>query len=80
MSEKPFQLDRAKYLEIAKSEGLAAALTALHRDSERMEFETFEGRDGYQAELYAYLEEVRTFSRELWRQSLGNTVSASPQT
>ena len=71
------KLERVKYLDILKSEGLPAALTALHRDSERMEFETFEGRDGYRADLYAYLEEVRAFSRELWRVSLGETPNAS---
>ncbi|MBC7385341.1 MAG: hypothetical protein H7301_04140 [Cryobacterium sp.] len=71
------KLDRVKYLDIVAAEGLPAALTALHRDSERMEFETFEGRDGYKADLYAYLEEVRAFSRELWRVSLGQIPSAT---
>lgn len=74
MSE--MKLDRAKYLDILKAEGLSAALTALHRDTERMEFETFEGRDGYDAKMYEYLEEVRTFSRELWRVSLGEQPQA----
>jgi hypothetical protein len=71
MSE--IKLDRAKYIEILNSEGLSAALTALHRDSERMEFETFEGRDGFKPQLFEYLDEVRAFSRELWRVSLGET-------
>ncbi len=66
-------LDRAKYLEILKSEGLSAALTALHRDAERIEFETFEGQGGFRPDLYAHLEEVRLFSRSLWRASLGET-------
>ena len=70
------KLDRAKYIEVLNSEGLSAALTALHRDSERMEFETFEGRDGFNPTLYAYLEDVRTFSRELWRVSLGEIPQA----
>jgi len=69
-------LDRAKYLEILKSEGLSAALTALHRDSEVMEFETFEGQGGFKPDQYAFLEEVRTFSRELWRVSLGEVPNA----
>lgn len=69
-------LDRAKYLDILKSEGLPAALTALHRDSEVLEFETFEGAGGYKPEMYAFLEEVRTFSRELWRVSLGEVPTA----
>jgi hypothetical protein len=70
------QLDRAKYLEILSSEGLSAALTALHRDTERLEFESFEGRDGWDPELYQYLEQVRAFSRELWRVSLGEQPQA----
>jgi hypothetical protein len=70
------KIDRAKYLEILKSEGLPAALTALHRDSEVLEFETFEGPGGYKPEMYAFLEEVRTFSRELWRVSLGENPTA----
>jgi hypothetical protein len=70
------KLDRAKYIEIVNSEGLSAALTALHRDSERMEFETFEGRDGFNPQLFEYLEEVRAFSRELWRVSLGEQPQA----
>lgn len=75
MTNSP-QLDRAKYLEIPKAEGLPAALTALHRDSEVLEFQTFEGPGGYQPALYAYLEDVRTFSRELWRVSLGEMPKA----
>lgn len=69
-------LDRAKYLEILKTEGLPAALTALHRDGEVLEFETFEGDGGYKPDHYAFLEEVRTFSRELWRVSLGEIPTA----
>lgn len=78
LTDAVVKLDRPKYIEILKSEGLSAALTTLHRDCERMEFETFEGRDGYRADLYTYLEEVRSFSRELWRVSLGETPSATP--
>lgn len=76
MSETPMQIERAKYLDILHSEGLPAALTALHRDAERLEFETFEGPGGFKPELYAYLEEVRAFSRELWRVSLGDVPTA----
>ncbi len=76
LTDAVVKLDRPKYIEILKTEGLPAALTALHRDSERMEFETFEGRDGYRADLYEYLEQVRSFSRELWRVSLGETPRA----
>jgi len=63
-------LDREKYFHILKAEGLSAALTTLHRDSELLEFDTFEGREGYKAEFYQRLEEYREFSRELWRTSL----------
>lgn len=76
MSETTMQIERAKYLDILRSEGLPAALTALHRDAERLEFETFEGQGGFKPELYAYLEEVRAFSRELWRVSLGDVPTA----
>ncbi len=75
MTKAP-QLDRAKYIDILKTDGLPAALTTLHRDSEVLEHETFEGVGGYKPELYAFLEEVRTFSRELWRVSLGETPTA----
>lgn len=60
-------LDRAKYFQILKTSGLSEALTALHRDAEVMEFETFEGREGYDETKYRYLETIREFSRELWR-------------
>ncbi len=73
MSNPPMKIDRAKYLDILKSEGLSAALTALHRDAERIEFETFEGIGGYNPEMYSHLDEVRTFSRQLWRVSLGES-------
>lgn len=72
----PVLVDRAKYLEILKQSGLPAALTALHRDAEILEFETFEGPGGYKPEMYALLEDVRTFSRELWRVSLGETPTS----
>ena len=71
-------LDRAKYLKILQSEGLHTAISSLHRDMERWEFETFEGREGYRPEVFKFLEEAREFSRELWRVSLGEMpVSAS---
>ena len=61
------KIDREKYIKILKSQGLSAALTALHRDTEKLEFEAFEGKAGYQPELVEYLEGVREFSRDLWR-------------
>jgi len=64
--ENPFHLDREKYLAILESDGLPAAITQLHLDTERLEHETFEGREGWQPELFEYLNQVREFSRELW--------------
>ena len=61
-----FKLEREKYLQILKNEGLSSALTALHAESRELEFATFEGQEGYQPELWKELEEVRKFSRELW--------------
>lgn len=73
-----FMLDRDKYLKILKIEGLAAAITALHRDTERVEFEAFEGRQGYRPEVIQYLESVREFSRELWRTSYDPNALEKP--
>ncbi len=64
------QFDREKYLMILKAEGLPAALTALHKDIERIEFETFEGREGWQPEIFEQLKQIRDFSRELWDSQL----------
>lgn len=64
------KLDRDKYIGILRSEGLHNAITALHRDMERIENETFEGRDGYNPEMVTYLSELREFSRQLWKTSL----------
>jgi hypothetical protein len=72
------QLDRAKYLQIAHQEGLAAALTALHRDTEQLEYQTFEGEQGYQEKLWNFLEDVRKFSRELWEADLRRGQSGPP--
>jgi hypothetical protein len=64
------KLDKEKYYGILKSQGVDAALTALHKDKELCEFETFEGSDGYQREMWDYLAEVRELSRELWNTSI----------
>ena len=61
-----FKLDKEKYYLIARTEGLDQALTRLHRDTERWEFDTFEGEKGYQPQSWEALREVRIFSRELW--------------
>lgn len=64
------KLDREHYLAIARRQGFSAAITALHHDKERWEYETFEGASGYQEALWKFLEEVRSFSRELWSMDL----------
>ena len=60
------RIDKEKYYAILKAEGLSAALTALHRDTWDLEFETFEGQQGWRPELFEYSKEIREFSRELW--------------
>jgi hypothetical protein len=64
------QLDREKYIRILRSEGVNAALTALHLDTDFMELDTFEGEKGYQPQMFQDLEKVRNFSRELWQVAL----------
>ena len=71
------KLDRDKYITILRSEGLHTAITALHRDMERLENETFEGRDGYNPEMVTYLGELREFSRQLWKTSLEEDLKDS---
>lgn len=61
-----FKIDREKYFSIMREKGIEAALTQLHLDKETWEFETFEGRKGYQREMWDALASVREFSRELW--------------
>lgn len=65
-------LDKEKYLRILKSDGVSAALTALHKDTIGWEYEAFEGKKGYQPDMWADIEEVRNFSRELWEIALKN--------
>ena len=61
-----FKLDREKYVGILKAQGLSEAITALHRDQNGFEFETFEGPEGYQPPMWEKLKEVHALSRELW--------------
>lgn len=64
------KLDKEKFLKILKEQGPASAITALHYEKEKIEVETFEGPQGYQRELWVFLEEVRNFSVELWSRAL----------
>lgn len=69
------KLDKEKYYRIMEKEGASSAITALHKEFQNIEFETFEGERGYQPELWKDLEEVRAFSRELWDR---NTSPSGP--
>lgn len=62
--------DKEKYLKIARSEGVNAALTQLHKDTTHWEVETFEGPAGWQPKQWDEISAVRTFSRELWEHAL----------
>jgi len=66
MPHPPLLVDKQKYLTILEAEGLSAALTALHRDTDGLELESFEGREGYQPQMFKDLNDVRVFSRSLW--------------
>jgi hypothetical protein len=59
-------LNKQKYLELLRSEGLSAAITQLHLDTNNWEIDSFEGPDGYKPKQYDALAQVREFSRELW--------------
>ena len=57
---------KAKYLELAKTQGTQAAINQLHHDLWDMEKECFDSPEGYQPVLWKNLNEMRLFSRELW--------------
>jgi len=58
--------DKEKYTRIAKSEGVSAALTQLHKDTIQWEHQAFEGEGGFAPKMWEALHEVRNFARELW--------------
>jgi hypothetical protein len=66
------KIDKQKYIRILQAQGVSAALTALHRDTTGWEYEAFEGEKGWQPEMWKDIEDVRTFSRELWEMGLKN--------
>ncbi|MCM2323322.1 MAG: hypothetical protein NDJ90_08675 [Oligoflexia bacterium] len=63
-------LNREKYLQIARTHGIDAALTTLHRDTTGWEYLTFESEKGYRPEVFEELKTIREFSRELWELAL----------
>ncbi|OFZ56052.1 MAG: hypothetical protein A2428_00410 [Bdellovibrionales bacterium RIFOXYC1_FULL_54_43] len=64
------QFEREKYLEIVRIKGYSAALTALHHDLNKWEWQTFEGPEGFLPEMWTDLEKIREFSIELWDMQL----------
>lgn len=74
----PYELDKEKYLKILKTEGLPAAITALHEEMDRMEIESFEGPQGYQPEYWESIKKFREFSCELWTLTPVPTTQPNP--
>ena len=73
-----FKINRQKYLDILKAQGLNKALTTLHLDMEALEQDTFEGPEGYQRGKWDSLPDVRDFSRELWDVMLSDPATYKP--
>ena len=59
-------IDKDKYIQIARTEGPNAAITALHKDTNLIEIESSEGKAGWDPELFEQIKKIRDFSRELW--------------
>ncbi len=70
-------IDQQKYLQILKDRGVEPALTALHRDLNLLEIEAFEGPGGYDPDLLRQIDELRVFSRDLWKSALNQGSSSS---
>lgn len=64
--------NKEKYLEIARNQSVAQAITELHHDLHQLEFLTFEGKAGYQPDLWEKIKEIRNFSIELWNMHRSN--------
>ncbi len=71
------KINKDKYLQISREQGYQAAITALHRDTEKWEHQAFEGEQGWAPEMWNDLHAVRVFSRELWDAARTQTVPAS---
>lgn len=71
-----FNLDQEKYIRIARTQGHQAALTQLHRDTERWEFDCFEGKKGWNPEMWKALDAVRSLQRELWNEAVHQQPAA----
>lgn len=62
--------DKKKYIDLVNTQSLSAALTVLHKDLWDIEFDTFEGPEGWKPQQWALLNEMRLFSRDLWEYGL----------
>ena len=60
-------VNREKYFNILKNDGLTAALTELHHEIKELEEECFEGEDGWDPQLWEDIKHFRAFSEELWQ-------------
>ncbi len=65
--------DREKYLEILRTSGLHAAITALHLDVEQWDHEAFAEGKGFQEQVWTDLKLIRNFSRDLGNTARGET-------
>jgi hypothetical protein len=66
------------YLELAKTKGYAAALSALHRQIEIWEVQTFEGRQGWDPDAWKKLHEIRDFHRSLYSAAIEKEAKYTP--
>lgn len=58
--------NREKYLSIARTTGLEAAVTKLHHDLWELEYQCFENPNGFNPGQWKILNRMRIFSREMW--------------
>lgn len=70
-----FTFNKEKYLQLAQAEGIQAALTLLHHDTNSWEIQAFEGESGYQPDMWKEIEKARECSRELWEVALSRLPS-----
>lgn len=63
---------RKKYLEMAKSENLDKAVTALHNEIGKLEPRTYDG--GFNQQRFEELQALRELARELWTMRLDPNV------
>ncbi len=60
------QFTKQKYLDMVQTNGLQTTVNQLHQDLWTLEQECFDTPEGFQADLWKQLNELRLFSRELW--------------